>query len=151
MNDEIPTVEAEAPRAEDLRLRALADKLEVDQLAFLDEAGKRVVELSSLMLGLLFGVLALGSTFPPPFLATQPRNQGLALAALALYLLALGAGIFAVQPRSYKLYRANLTRLQGEIDRMANHKRFWFTAGTWLLAGASLCLGALVAAIILSV
>lgn len=149
MDEPIPELEDEGLDDSDQRLLALLDKLEADQITFLDEAGKRVVELSTVMLGLLFGIIALGDTFPPAWLANQPRNQWLAVAALLLYLLALGAGVIAVQPRQYKRYTKNLTRMRQEVERIVQHKRRWFVAGTWLLALASLCLAALAAVIIL--
>jgi hypothetical protein len=149
MNEPIPVVEAEEPDAGDVRLLGLLDQLEAQQIGFLDEAGKRVIELSSVMLGLLFAVLALGDPFPPAWLASAPRNQWLALGALGLYLLALGAGVAAVQPRQYVRPRADLTRMRAEVDRIVAYKRNWFRLGTWLLGGASLCLAALVAALIL--
>ncbi len=150
MNEPIPLLEAEELDDSDLRLIALFDKLEADQLTFLDEAGKRLVELSSVMLGLLFAVIALGDSFPPAYLANQPRNQRLALAALALYLLALGTGVMVVQPRLYRRPTADLTLMRQELQRITDYKRNWFRLGAWLLAAASLCLAALVAAIILA-
>ena len=150
MSEAIPLAEDVGQDDGDRRLLDLLDKLEADQMNFLDEAGKRVVELSTVMLGLLFAILALGDQFPPAWLVQQPLNQYLAVAALVLYLLALGAGVIAVQPRQYKGYRANLTRMRQEVERMIGHKRRWFVAGTWLLALASLCLAVLAALIILN-
>ena len=57
---QIETQQYEPPDPSDERLIALFDKLEEQQLDFLDQAGKRVIELSTGMLGLLFAVTAFG-------------------------------------------------------------------------------------------
>ncbi len=50
---------------------------EVEQAAC--ETGKRIAELCTALLGVLFAVLALGGTFPPPLLAALPRARSLAV------------------------------------------------------------------------
>lgn len=134
---------------EDKRLIALFDKLEEGQLEFLDQAAKRVIELSTAMLAVLLAVTAFGKDFPPPYLVGNTWAKGLALATLACYVLALLAGVLAVQPRAYRRSHAGLTRLAKELERMVAYKRLWFRVGVWLIFGGSLALAALIALIIL--
>jgi hypothetical protein len=144
----IPIVDGgELSEAEE-RLIALFDKLEADQLEFLDAAAKRVIELSTAMLAVLFGVTAFGKDFPPPYLAGNTPAKWLALVTLALYLLALLAGVLAVQPRTYARSHAGVDRLRKELARIVAYKRWWFRASTWLLFGGSLALAALIALVI---
>ncbi|PDV96796.1 hypothetical protein A9Q02_06125 [Candidatus Chloroploca asiatica] len=57
------------PRAEQQQLAAFFAEAERKQVDFLDEAGKRIIELTTLLLGVLFTVVAFGDTYPPPYLA----------------------------------------------------------------------------------
>ncbi|MDW8317101.1 MAG: hypothetical protein RMN53_04520 [Anaerolineae bacterium] len=150
MNDDLPIVEGEPLSAEDRRLLALFDKLEEGQLDFLDAAGKRLIELSSAMLAVLFGVTAFGDKFPPPYLAGHPRVQALAVAVLACYLLALLAGVLAIAPRTYRRSRYNLSDLRRELDRLVTYKLCWFRIGLALFFVGSLALAALVGSLVLT-
>lgn len=148
MNEPIPVMDGEPLSAEDERLLALFDKLEADQLGFLDEAGKRIVEVASVMLGILFGVTAFGDSFPPAYLTGAATTKWLVLAALLLYLAAIGAGLYAAQPRTYRRYTGNLTLLRDELARILAHKRRWVRIGAICFGLASLALAWLVAALV---
>ena len=144
----IPIVDGGELSDADKRLIALFDKLEAGQLEFLDEAGKRVIEISTAMLALLFGVTAFGKDFPPPYLVGNAAAKWLALATLGFYLLALLAGVLAVQPRTYDRSHAGLDRLRDELARIVAYKMRWFRVGVWLFFAGSLTLAALIALII---
>jgi hypothetical protein len=133
----------------DRRLIALFDALEAEQLDFLDKASKRIIELCTAMLGLLFAVSAFGDTFPPAYLAKNDLAKGLALGVLAAYLLALLFALLAIQPRTYERYEHDLTRMRQELDRIAAFKRRWFRIATVLFFIGSLALAALVSTILL--
>ena len=150
MNDDIPILEGKPLDAEDERLLALFDKMEEGQLDFLDEAGKRVIELSSAMLAILFAVTAFGKDFPPPYLAGSPCTQALAVAALVFYVLALLAGVVAVQPRRYGRSHYNLSDMRRQLDRIIAYKLRWFRVGLALFFAGSLALAILVGSIVLS-
>lgn len=107
---------------EDRRLIQQFEKLEERQLESLDAAGQRVIELTSLLLGLLFAALAFGDDFPPPYLGGNPLAQGVAVAALFCFLGAILFGLRAVQPRSYAAYRHNLSAMARELDRLVRTK-----------------------------
>ena len=144
----IPNVPSEPLADEDKRLIALSDQLEAGQLDFLDQASKRVIELSTAMLALLFGVTAFGKDFPPPYLVGNTLAKTLVLAALLFYLLALMAGAVAIQPRTYRRHYAGLTRLRQELEKIATFKTRWFQIGAGLLVAGSLALALLIALII---
>jgi hypothetical protein len=150
MNDDTPILEGEPLSAEDRRLLALFDKLEEGQLDFLDGAGKRLIELSSAMLAVLFGITASGDKFPPPYLAGSPWARPLAVAVLALYLLALLAGALAVAPRTYRRSTYNLSDLRRELERLVTYKLRWFRVGLAFFFAGSLALAILVAALVLN-
>lgn len=144
----IPIVNGGELSDADKRLIALFDKLEAGQLEFLDVAGKRVIEISTAMLAVLFGVTAFGKEFPPPYLVGNAVAKWLALATLACYLLALLAGVLAVQPRTYARSHAGLDQLRLELARIVQYKSRWFRVGVWLLFAGSFALAALIALII---
>ncbi len=145
---DIPNLPPSAPKAEQVRLKATFDELRKNQLTFLDEAGKRVIEMSTGMLGILFAVVAFGKDFPPPYLQ-NPLAQALAVLALALFFLALLAGFVCVQPREYRDYPDNLTGMRDELAKHTRWKARWFRAGSILFGLGAFCLACLIAKIIL--
>lgn len=144
----IPIVDGEALSAEDQRVIALFDKLEEGQLDFLDQASKRVIELSTGMLAVLFGVIAFGNDFPPPYLVNNLLAKALIFLTLLGYIAALLAGVIAVQPKAYARSHHGLTRLRQELEKMLAYKTRWFRIGTALFFVASLLLMSLLVAII---
>ena len=70
-----------------------------------EQPAQRVIELSTAMLAVLFGVTA------------------------------LLAGVVAVQPRPYSRSHAGLDRLRPELEKIVAHKRWWYCAGIWLFFG----------------
>ena len=148
MTDPIPIIEGDDLSAEDKRLLAFFDKLEAEQLTYLDEAGKRVIELSTGMLALLFGVTALGKDFTAPYLTGNQPTKWLAMIALILYLLAMAAGIVAVQPHAYAVSRHGLTDKRRTLDEMLARKSLAFRTGMLLFFVASATLVLLVGFIV---
>jgi hypothetical protein len=150
MNEGAPILEGQPLSDEHKRLVALFDELEKKQLEFLDQAGKRVIELSTGLLGVLFAVTAFGDKFPPPYLEDNNAAQGLAVATLALYLGAMFMGVWTVQPRKYKRYLDNLSEMKKVLEQIIAHKsRSLQVAGALFWLG-SLTLALLIASIILA-
>jgi hypothetical protein len=149
MNEPIPILESVPLDPGDRRLIALFDALEAGQLDFLDKASKRIIDLCTAMLGLLFAVTAFGEKFPPAYLAQNDLGKGLVLAVLAAYLLALLFALLAIQPRTYERPEHDLTRMRQELDRIVSFKRRWFRVATALFFADSLALAALVGTILL--
>jgi len=143
-------IQARKPDDRDKQLVALFQEIEKGQLTFLDEAGKRIIELSTALLGVLFTVIALGKDFPPPYLKDNPLARLLAVLVVIANLAAILLAMRAVQPRSYKLFRENLTGMREELDKIITHK-----SGALRLAGITFWIGAallagLIATIVLS-
>ena len=129
-----PILEGQPLGDEDKRLVALFDELEKKQIEFLDEAGKRLVELSTGLLGVLFALTAFGDKFPPPYLAGNRPAQWLAVGTLALYLLAMLGGVITLWPRRYRRHHHNLSKLREELEAITRHKSRWFTAASVLFS-----------------
>jgi hypothetical protein len=149
MTQPIPVSPSQPPDPADEALVALFDQIEKDQLHFLDEAGKRLIELSTALIGLQFGVAAFGSNFPPPYLMYSPALRFLFIGITLAYFLALLCGFRVVQPRQYNRYASNVTRLRQELDKITAHKAWWFRAGSILFVIATAALAVLVALIVL--
>ena len=134
---------------EDRRLIQRFQDLEQRQLVSLDAAGQRVIELTSLLLGLLFAALAFGDDFPPPYLAGHALAQGVAVAALLCFLGAILFGLRAVQPRSFAAYRHNLSAMARELDRLMGTKSLAVRIAGWFFFGGCCALALLVGVLIL--
>ena len=143
-----PVIEGQDPSEESKQLAALFHDLESRQLDFLDEAAKSVVERVATFLAILFGVTAFGSTFPPPYLKDNTAAKTLVIVTLVLYLVALGAGMWAIQPRYYRGYIYNVSRMKKELEKITKRKMFWLRFAGILFAVGSVTLAALVVAII---
>jgi hypothetical protein len=90
-----------------------------------DDAAKSVVERVATFLTILFGVTAFGSTFPPPYLKDNIAAKPFVIVTLVLYLVALGAGMWAIQPRYYRCYTYNISLLAKELEKITKRKMFW--------------------------
>ena len=150
MSARIETVETRPATEEELQLEATFAEMKKNQLTRLDEAGKRIIELSTGLLGVLFAVTAFGKDFPPPYLQGNPVTKALAVTTLILYLLALLAGFLSVQPRRYRHYDYNLSSMHSELEKMADYKVFCFRAGSVLFVLGSIGLVTVIIRLILS-
>lgn len=135
--------------AEQQAVRVFFRQLQTGQLDFLDQAGKRIIELSSALLAVLFGVLAFGDKFPPAYLsgpvADIPNGDALKMllvGALILYMAAICLAAWAIHPRPYDYYPTNLTAAREELARMVRFKAGWVKAGGGAFILASLLLTA---------
>lgn len=134
---------------EQKRLNELFDEMKKNQLTFLDEAGKRIIELSTGLLGVLFAVAAFGKDFPPPYLKANLLVQILVVATLTLFVLAVLAGVYTVQPRNYDFYESNLSEMRKELKKILAHKSGWMQAANWLFFSGIVLLAILVALLVL--
>ena len=153
MNEQqhIPMLPAERPTDEQKRLVTLFSDMESKQLDFLDQAGKSLIERIATLLAVLFAVIAFGSNFPPKYLVGNTWAKAMVFAVLGCYLLAMGLGLLAIQPRSYNLYRENVTRMRSELDRIITWKKSCVWLGGVLFALGTVALAVLIGLIILPV
>jgi hypothetical protein len=144
----IPMQQGKPLSDDDRRLKALFDDMRKGQLDFLDQASKRVIELSTGLLGVLFAVTAFGKDFPPPYLKSNPVTQYLALGVVTLLMLALLAGVRTIQPRAYTFPEADLTRMREELQTILAFKSRWMRMATWLFCTGAGLLAVLIASLI---
>jgi len=123
-------------------LKTIFADLESKQPDFLDEAAKSIIERVTTFLAILFGVIALGGSFPPKFLVSQPWEKYLVIGILLCYLLAMAIGMWAIHPRNYGRYLYDMTRQENEWNRLITRKKrcvrwagILFGMGTVVLAG----------------
>lgn len=136
MSEPPPIIEARAPTEDEVRLAKLFDDLETKQLEFLDEGAKRIAELCTAVLTLLFAITAFGDKFPPAYMKGNSLTTSFAILTLVLFLVALLASLTAALPREYKRYRHNLTEMRSVLDDIVSHKLLWVR-----IAGVSFLLG----------
>lgn len=148
---DIPLQMGQTPTDSQKRLNELFDEMDKKQLDFLDQAGKRIIELSTGLLGILFAVTAFGDKFPPPYLASHPIIQILAVGVLVVLMVALLCAVITIQPRRYKFYEHNLSEMRAEWIKLVNTKAIWFTTANWFFFVGALLLAILVGVLILSI
>ena len=140
-----PSVEqTEEEREEDRRTMATFDEIEKQQLTFLDESGKSIVERIATMLAVLFAITAFGHDFPPPYLKGNLPAKAMAIATLVFYLAAMGTGLWSIQPRYYRRYTYNMSRTKRELEKMRRRKVVWIRVAGIFFALGSLALAALI-------
>jgi len=132
------------------RLNELFDEMDKKQFEFFDQAGKRIIELCTALLGILFAVIAFGDDFPPPYLEANPTSQWLAAGVLVLLVLALLCAVLTVQPRKYIFYEYNLTKMREEWEKLFKHKSTWLKRANWLFFSGTGLLAVLIAVLIFS-
>lgn len=137
------------PTDSEKRLKALFDEMDKNQFDFLDQAGKRIIELCTGLLGVLYAVTAFGKDFPPPYLKNCVPVKLLVLGVLALLVAALLCAVLAIQPRKYTHYEYNLSEMQKEWEKLFNHKSTWMQRANLLFFAGTLLLAALIAVLIL--
>lgn len=149
---QIPLFEPESESQEQLekrqRLKDIFSDLVKKQPDFLDEAGKSIIERIATFLAILFAVIALGGTFPPKFLVQNTQNTVLVIAILLCYLVAMGMGLWAIQPHNYSLYEYNVTRQETEWKRIIARKKFWVRFAGILFGLGTVALAVLIVFII---
>lgn len=150
MSVQPPILEGKPLNDEQKRLNALFDEMKKNQLTFLDEAGKRIIELSTGLLGVLFAVTAFGKDFPPPYLKANPNIQSLAILVLSFFVLAILFGVLTVQPRNYANYEYNLTHMRDESKKIISYKSFCMKVATWAFFAGTLLLAVLIGCLVLS-
>jgi len=141
--------ETEVEREEKQRLKTFFAEIEGKQPDFLDGEGKSIIERIATFLAILFAVTAFGGNFPPKYLVGNTWAKVLVIAILAFYLVAMGIAILAIRPRSYNLYRYNVTRMRQEWDRILAYKKRRVQLAGILFAMGTIALAVLIVTIIL--
>lgn len=96
-------------------------EFEVNQINYLDSHSKRLIELITALLGLLFSIIAFGNDYPPQYLAS-PTAKILGSLSILFYLGSMLIALLALRPRNYKLYRNNLSEMRTQFDKLIKIK-----------------------------
>ncbi len=147
----IPVQDSQEPSEEGKQLVSLFTEMEHKQLDFLDESGKSIIERVSALLAVLFAVTAFSKTFPPAYLKGNMTAKVFVIVTLIFYFLALGAGMWGIQPRYYKRYTYNVSRLGRELEKITKHKMLWLRVAGVLFALGTATLAILIITIIWTV
>ena len=150
-HEQIPIYDAHEPSDASKHVNAIFDEIESKQLDNLNDAGKSLIERIATFLGVLFGLSILSSNFPPSYLKGNTPVKVLLIAALAGYLLAIGAALWATQVRYYHRYTYNVTRSQAELTKKIRNKVNWLRAANILFALGTVVLAALLIVIVWNV
>lgn len=143
----IPVQDDQRISDEERRLITLFTEMDNKQLDFLDESGKSLIERISTFLAVLFGVTVLGNFYPQPYLKPLPVKV-LAVAVLICYITAIFSAVLVIQPRMYRRYLHNISRLSRELERITRYKILWLrVAGVFFVLG-SVALAVLIVSII---
>jgi hypothetical protein len=130
------------------QMLALLQEMRKNQIDFLDQSGKRFVELTSGLLGVLFAVTAFGDKFPPPYLVAIPAARWLAVLTLLCFLSAMLMGMRTSQPRDYAFFEYDASAMSQEFSQIIAHKSQTLRwAGILFWIGA-VCLALLVVVVI---
>jgi hypothetical protein len=148
---QIPVQDSQEPSEEGKQLVALFTEMDTKQLDFLDEAGKSIIERISTLLAVLFGVTVLSNNFPPLYLKSNIPAKILVIVTLVFYLGAMATGLWAIQPRYYRRYLYNISRLGQELDKITRHKMRWLRVAGMLFALGTVALAVLIVTIIWAV
>jgi hypothetical protein len=142
VSEEIPIIKSRPVSDASKRWLTIFEKMEENQLELLDQSGKRIVELTGVLLGVLLGATSFGDKFPPDYLSNSGLVKGAVVVVLVAYLLAMGFGMWTAYPRSYKRYPNNLTLMETEFNKIIANKiqalrvaGFCFLVGSAFLAG----------------
>ena len=150
-----PVYKAEVVTAEQAeekeRLKESFADMERHQPEFLDESAKSIVERIATFLAILFAVTAFSGNFPPKYLVGNPWGKYLVIAIMLCYLVAMGMGIWAIQPRSYDLHRYNVSGMRREWQRLIARKQLWVRAAGILFALGTVALAGLIVSILWNV
>lgn len=147
----IPLLPTERPTDEHKRLVTLFAEMESKQLDFLEQAGKSLIERVATLLAVLFAVIAFGNNFPPKYLVGNTWAKVVIFVVLGCYLLAMGFGMLTIQPRSYQLYRENVTRMRSELEHILSWKKTWLWVAGVLFAFGTVGLAVLIVLIVVPV
>jgi HD-GYP domain-containing protein (c-di-GMP phosphodiesterase class II) len=149
--DGLPLYEVREPSPAARRVNALFDDMESKQIESVNESGRALIERIATFLGVLFGISVLSNNFPPSYLKGNTPVKVLLIAALACYLLAIGAALWATQVRYYRRYTYNTSRSQAELARIVGHKLGWLRVAHILFALGTVVLAALLITIVWNV
>ena len=148
MSDNPPIISSRPATEDDKRWLTIFNKIEENQLDLLDQSGKRIVELTGVLLGVLLGATSFGDKFPPEYVGGNNVVKFSIAVILVAYILAMLFGMWTAFPRKYKRYPNNLTLMEKEFQKIIDNKiQSLKIAGFFFLVG-SIALASLLATLV---
>lgn len=136
------------PSAEDNLVVGIFSDARKNQLNFLDDSGKSMIERIATFLAVLFGITALSTSFPPAYLKGNVPAKIMVIMTLVLYLLAMAAAMLAILPRYYNIPVYDVTRMSKDLEKITTYKMRWLRVAGALFALGSVALAVLIVVII---
>lgn len=137
--NEIPEAITRELTDADKKLLELFDELHKSSLNFLDDAGKQLVTLITVLYGLFFGVFSF--TDAPKYLVNSPEVKWLVVLTILVYFVALVLATLVFLPHKYQYSTRSLTQMRTTLEEMLETKSFYlrwayivFAVGTFLFA-----------------
>lgn len=149
MSDDKEVLLPSAPLApQDEALQALFQELETRSLETLEAAARQIITLSTTLLGLFFGILALKDA--PDYLGLTWIKMLAALSLLA-FLAALFCALNVLLPRLTTYNRRDLSAMRHTFDLLLQRKSRSLQWAQWLFGAGALFLLALILFILLGI
>ncbi len=143
-HDQVEVQPFREPSEDAQELLTFFTEIERKQIDFLNESGKSLVERISTFLALLLGASVLSNTFPATYLKGDVLARVCIIVALGAYLCAMGAALWAIQPRFYRRSLYNTSELGRERERITRQKMRWLRLAGIFFLGGSIFLAALI-------
>jgi len=129
-------IQGTPPTEEQKHLATLFREIEKGQLDLLDASAKRIIELTTALLSVLFAITAFGDKFPPPYLRANSLVKIFAVLSLASFLAGTFCALLVMQPRDYTYNPHRIDELRATLHRIIRIKsRALRFAGLLFFAG----------------
>jgi hypothetical protein len=136
------------PSARAQELTEFFRDIERQQIDFLNEAGKSLIERIATFLVILLGASVLSNNSPPIYLEHDLLARWSILVALICYLCAMGVAMWTIQPRWYRRPLYNMGALERVRDQMTRQKMRGLRLASTLFLLGSLFLAVLIVDIV---
>ena len=136
-------IRGRAETVEEVALRQWFAKEQLASVDNLEKGGREIIALTTTLLGLLFGLLALGGAALPAYLDNVAGRLLGFLGVIAL-LTALVAALYVVYPRPWRAAAALPAQQQAVFARLLGEKAEYLKASLWAFAIGVGCFGGVV-------
>lgn len=140
--------DGQEPSAENKLVVEIFSDAQKNQLNFLDNSGKSMIERIATFLAVIFGITALSTSFPPAYLRGNLPAKVMVIVTLVMYLLAMATAMLVILPRNYNIPTYNVTRMNEELKKITAYKMRYLRIAGMLFALGSVALAVLIVSII---
>jgi hypothetical protein len=103
-------------------IQRFIDELELGQLESMEGAARRLFEVITALLALVFAAIAFGADFPPAYVRAGPIGPMLLLIILVLFLLAMSLAWSCQRPLLYSRFRDDPSGMRAALDKAERRK-----------------------------